>query len=999
MNRYAILYIDDEPDLLEIGKIFLEQVGVFSVDTITSGPAAIDLLAKKNYDAIVSDYQMPVMNGIELLKKVRALGNTTPFILFTGRGREEVVIQALNEGADFYLQKGGDPVSQFAELGHKIRQAVQRKQAEMSIRDHERREADLIDFLPDATFAIDARGTVIAWNRAIEEMTGVSAREMLGKGNYEYALPFYGERRPILIDLVLQPGGSDAHRHYTILREEGPLIIADTDLPCLNGKHAVLWGKAAHLYDTSGNIVGAIESIRDITERRQMESALAESECRYRNLYQYAQVGFFETTPEGRLIACNERCAAFTGSATVEEALGFDISSRDAEPKERREVTRSRLARGHIENHVVRFRVPGSGRLTWVQFSARFNRERGTFEGTISDITETRETEDALRKSRAQLRTLLDTIPDLVWLKDPQGRFLSCNRRFEGLLGATEEEIIGKTDYDFLGQDIADFVRHYDNEAVLAGHSVANEETLTFADGHTEVLETIKTPISTGEGQLVGVLGVGRDITRRKQAEDELLGDREKYRLLLDNIPDLVLVHRDGIVLYVNPAMTDRLGVTQEEVHDRPILFDIIAPEHHAKVAAAIRRRSESGRDEPYEMDLVSRNGVRRTVIVRGTRIGFDGNPATLCVLTDITEQKMFREALFKSEEKYRLLVENANEIIYSVNPDGVFTYISPKISEMLGYREDEIVGKSIEFLIHPDDLPACREFATQEFQGKTMPGGIEYRIRHKDGTWRWHTTTLAPIRDTTGTIVSCMGICRDITGRKLGEDQLRRANRNLKLLSSITRHDINNQLTILRGHCALLSRKIHEAPARDHIEKIGISAQRIATMIQFTREYEEIGANAPVWQDCRAIVGRAADHVQLGEVRVVNGISAAIEVLADPLIARVFSNIIDNAVRHCGTVSEIRFFGTFPKSGGLLIVCEDDGAGIPADEKEQIFERGYGKNTGLGLFLAREILAITGIAIAETGEPGKGARFEIRVPEGMYRCTKDDDGRRSQAR
>ena len=133
----------------------------------------------KAYDAIISDYQMPVMDGIAFLKTVRASGNTIPFILFTGRGREEVVIQALNEGADFYLQKGGEPVSQFTELGHQIRLAVTQRRAEVTIRDHDRRVADIINFLPDATFAIDKAGAVIAWNWAMEKMTGVKAAEIL----------------------------------------------------------------------------------------------------------------------------------------------------------------------------------------------------------------------------------------------------------------------------------------------------------------------------------------------------------------------------------------------------------------------------------------------------------------------------------------------------------------------------------------------------------------------------------------------------------------------------------------------------------------------------------------------------------------------------------------------------------------------------------------------------------------------------------------------------
>ncbi|MGA9029498.1 MAG: response regulator, partial [Methanoregula sp.] len=130
---YSLLYIDDEPGLLEIGRLFLEQNGEFAVTCALSGDRALDLLQKNRFDAIVSDFQMPGMDGIELLKLVRASYGGIPFILFTGRGREEIVIAAINNGADFYLQKGGDPKAQFAELAHKIRQAIGRIHAEKAL--------------------------------------------------------------------------------------------------------------------------------------------------------------------------------------------------------------------------------------------------------------------------------------------------------------------------------------------------------------------------------------------------------------------------------------------------------------------------------------------------------------------------------------------------------------------------------------------------------------------------------------------------------------------------------------------------------------------------------------------------------------------------------------------------------------------------------------------------------------------------------------------------
>jgi CheY-like chemotaxis protein len=177
-NQISFLYVDDEEELLTIAKLFLERTGEFRVDIAKSAQEVLQSGSLQSYDAIISDYQMPGMNGI-------------PFILFTGKGREEVVIEAINNGADFYLQKGGDPKSQFAELSHKIKQAVRRKRAERSFQDSQKELGDIIDFLPDPTFVIDKSGTIISWNHAIEKMTGHSARKMLGKGNYEYAIPLW----------------------------------------------------------------------------------------------------------------------------------------------------------------------------------------------------------------------------------------------------------------------------------------------------------------------------------------------------------------------------------------------------------------------------------------------------------------------------------------------------------------------------------------------------------------------------------------------------------------------------------------------------------------------------------------------------------------------------------------------------------------------------------------------------------------------------------------
>jgi signal transduction histidine kinase len=265
----------------------------------------------------------------------------------------------------------------------------------------------------------------------------------------------------------------------------------------------------------------------------------------------------------------------------------------------------------------------------------------------------------------------------------------------------------------------------------------------------------------------------------------------------------------------------------------------------------------------------------------------------------------------------------------------------------------------------------------------------IETNSYRKDGSIIQVRNSVRFLRDANGHPCGILGVSSDISERKKAEEAIRQANRKLKLLSGITRHDINNQLTVLIGNLRVISKKQPEIAQNEYLLKASTAAQRISAMIRFTKEYEEIGVNAPAWQDCNTLVDTAAKEVPLGKVRVTNDLSPGMEVFADPLIIKVFYNLIDNAVRYGGKIAMIRF-SSMKHGDDHLIICEDDGEGVPLDEKETIFERGFGKNTGLGLALSQEILDITGITICENGEPGKGARFEILVPKGFYRVTTD---------
>ncbi|PWR75202.1 response regulator [Methanospirillum stamsii] len=222
---------------------------------------------------------------------------------------------------------------------------------------------------------------------------------------------------------------------------------------------------------------------------------------------------------------------------------------------------------------------------------------------------------------------------------------------------------------------------------------------------------------------------------------------------------------------------------------------------------------------------------------------------------------------------------------------------------------------------------------------------------------------------------------------RKMVETALEAANNKLQLMASITRHDLLNQLNSLQGYLELATLDRNENPelAWTYIDKAHVILQQTVSTVKFTKEYQEIGIKSPVWQNCKRLVSKSLQHTSLHHVSLINAIPDSLEIYADPLIEKVFSNLIENAVRYGGKITRILI--DYEELSDLKrIICEDDGSGVPEEEKAMIFHYQYGKNTGQGLFLSQEILSITGISIFETGIPGKGARFEIICPDNTIR-------------
>lgn len=222
---------------------------------------------------------------------------------------------------------------------------------------------------------------------------------------------------------------------------------------------------------------------------------------------------------------------------------------------------------------------------------------------------------------------------------------------------------------------------------------------------------------------------------------------------------------------------------------------------------------------------------------------------------------------------------------------------------------------------------------------------------------------------------------------RRRVQKALDEANTKLNLMASITRHDVINQLTSQHESLdsALSLRRDDPEKAWEYVQTAAEITTQTLSSVRFTSEYQKVGVKAPVWHNLSALVHAAIQRSSPGPVKVVNNLPADGEIYADPLIGMVFANLIDNALRYGMKLTRITF-SIEENNGSAVICCEDDGIGIPRAKKEMIFTYEYGMDTGLGLFLSREILAITGITLRETGTEGTGARFELHCPRGTLR-------------
>jgi PAS domain S-box-containing protein len=339
-------------------------------------------------------------------------------------------------------------------------------------------------------------------------------------------------------------------------------------------------------------------------------------------------------------------------------------------------------------------------------------------------------------------------------------------------------------------------------------------------------------------------------------------------------------------------------------------------------------------------------------------------------------------KGLKDSEQRYRDLVESSSDWIWQTDNEWRFIFSNTIAISILDLGQGELHQMTFFDLMQKDEREATEARLRSAGMKADSIRGVVMVMKAKDGKDVLFEMNAQPVFDDDRKWLGYRGMARNITDRVRNERALEKTNKQLNLLSSITRHDILNQTTILSGYGDLLRQNSKDPTSQQYLEKQQKALETIIGEIKLTGIYQQLGAQEPAWNKINQIFDSVTQQLDLHNLNVEIDVRP-IEVRADPIIEKVFYNLIENVLRHSGA-HDLRVFDE-ERGGHRIIVFQDNGKGVPMELKEKIFDRGFGQNTGLGLFLAREILAITHITIVENGQPGFGARFEIIVPPGSW--------------
>ncbi|MFP4142339.1 MAG: PAS domain S-box protein [Thermoplasmata archaeon] len=1038
-----ILLVDDERSLIKQAKIFLERTEIeLEVHTVPLAERALGLLDEKDFDVIVSDYQMPKMDGLEFLEVLRKeRKNNIPFIMFTGKGREEVAMRALNLGADRYIQKGGDPKAQYGVLVDAIEQEYESwrskkelKRSEKELRENRKRYKKIFYETPLGAFTYDDEGVITDCNDKFVEMMGSSREDLIG------------------IDLVNDLENEELIEEVETSLEESSGYYEGEYTSVIGGRTSNIRVFFKGIEDEDGNIDSGVGLVEDISEKKEMEERLKESEEKYRALIESAFAGIGITDFQNNITFVNDKFADMLGYGK-EELVGKNL--REIAPEEElvkfeKETEKRKV--GRTSQYESRLNKKNGEMINVIVHASPFKDADGEFVGTmgvVTDITERKEIEDKLKENERKLRQLYEMAPKIEKVEEPQELY----------------ELIIDTARDILDFDVCSVLIEKDEELMvrastekeliddfsmpidkgIAGKTFRNRRSylinkiLEDEDAEptdSDFMSTISIPMSDigvfqshsyeedyydKEDLELAELFVSyvTEAINRMNTAKALKESERKFRTIIDNSADAIfLTDQEGYYTYTNQAALDLLGYTREEFKDMNI-GDLSREEDIEKHLDIFEKVFKEKRVFT-ELTLVKKDGTTISVDLNTVLLP---NGLIYGSCRDITERKELEKRIQENKDKLEKLNEISAKFQTYGSKEDLFSFAIDAAEYVLDFDICAINAPEGDFMKavttssnFPKDassrakpLPIDNSLA-----GRTYLEKRSFLINDKD-----ENEDINPTRDDFESGISVpigkYGVFQAVSSEvaHFDEEDLKMAQlltnhvsealnrievqQREDFLHSLLRHDLGNMIQIIQGYVQLVEDQVDGETLEmiKRSEKATKNAQELIEKVRTLRDVinEDVTGTLDVSSVLDTIISDYEDILERENIELECD-KKEMEVRGGPLLEELFSNILENSIKH-SRCDQIRISCEVGEEE-IVVKIEDDGKGISDEDKDRLFERGYKSGeesgSGLGLYLVKEIAESYGGNVEIKDSELGGARFDVRLKKDVKKGD-DEDG------
>ncbi|OKY78823.1 MAG: Signal transduction histidine kinase containing PAS domain [Candidatus Methanohalarchaeum thermophilum] len=976
-----ILLVDDESAFLEQAEIFLEKEDEeLDVETVSSAGKALESLSNSEYDVVVSDYQMPITDGLEFLETLREeRGSDIPFIIFTGKGRKEVAIEALNLGADRYIQKGGDPKSQFGVLSDAIKQEVEHYQRKRELLESEERYRRLFETAYDGMLILDAEsGKIKDANPHIQDLTGYSKEELVGKELWEI-----GTFEDIF----------ENKKRFNELVNEGYIRYKDLPLKTKEGKEKTV-EFLSNTYEAGGEKVVQC-NIRDVSERKKKKEELQKERKRFREIFNNVNDAIYlhDLTEEGmpgKFIEVNDVACKMLGYSRKEF---LEMSPRDIDSSEKADEV-PEVMRELLEEEDIRFEMKHQAK-DGTEIPVEIHSHLFELEGeervlsVARDITERKQKEKELERKRDRAQRYLETAEVMMVSINRQGEVIEANRKASEVLGYDKEEIVGKNWFqNFVPKENRKELRKVHQKVGESEYPEYYENPVLTKSGDERTNLWYNSALKDEEGDIKGTLSSGIDITERKKTE-------ERLESFVNAIPDLVVVlDEEGYYEKILTSQHKLLYEPKEDLLGKRV--DEVMPEDlGTRMLNFVQRTIESDEVQKIEYPL-DFDGQKHWFEARAISLQMkEKDPRKIItVIRDITKRKKAREKLRENKERLSRIVQGISIPAFVLDEEHNVVHWNKACEKLTGIPEKEIKGTDNQWkAFYEKERPmladlvleqASEEKIEEYYGGKYEKSPLledTYEVEDfypnlgEKGKWLYFTAT--PIKNRKGDIKGAIETFQDFTERKKVEEKK-------DFLNSLFTHDLRNKMQVTKGYLELIKEELSEKQ-KEKIRKAITSIEKtlsLADKLRKTTSIKKAGIREVSAENFKTyITNTIKDKKPLAEekdIEIIQDIQG-IKVRANSLIEDVIRNLLENAIIHANC-QKIKIT-TKEQNKEAKIIVEDDGKGIPDEEKNKIFNREYTEKPstgGLGLLLIKKIIETYNGKIKVKDSELGGTRFDI---------------------